>query len=73
MSCKYQKHAVQHDKRLRQLEKKLKAVRLKITKLKAVIGSSYIVMQAVVNDWIKPKNSKAGGRMVSAHDLRNSN
>jgi hypothetical protein len=42
--------------------------RLEITKLKAVIGNSNIVKQADVNDWIKPKYSKAEGHRFSAHD-----
>jgi hypothetical protein len=68
MSYRYQKHAIQQDERIRHLEQELKAVRLEITKLKAVIGSSNIVKQAEVNDWIKPKNSKARGHTFSSHD-----
>jgi hypothetical protein len=68
MSCRYQKHAVQQDERSQNLEQELKAARPEITELKAVIGSSNIVKQAEVNDWIKPKNSKAVGPRFSAHN-----
>jgi hypothetical protein len=60
MSYRYQKHAIQQDERLRHLEQELKATSLDISKLKAVIGSSNIVKQVEVNDWIKPKTSKRG-------------
>jgi hypothetical protein len=68
MSYKSQKHAIQQDERIRCLEQELKAARLEITKLKAEIGSSNIVKKTDVNDWIKPKNSKAVGRRFSARD-----
>jgi hypothetical protein len=60
MPCRYQKHAVQQDGRIRHLEQELKAASLEITKLKAVIGSSNIVKQAEVNEWIQPKIPKQG-------------
>jgi hypothetical protein len=53
MSCRYQKLAIQRDERIRYLEQELKAVRLEITKLKAVIGSSNIVNMADVKDNIQ--------------------
>jgi hypothetical protein len=68
MSCRYQKHAIQQDERIRHLEQELKAARFEITKLKAVIGKSNIVKQTDVNDRLKPKNSKAAGCRFSAHD-----
>jgi hypothetical protein len=43
MSCRYQKHAIQQDERIRLLEQELKAGRLEITKLQAVIGTNNIV------------------------------
>jgi hypothetical protein len=52
MSCRYQEQAIQQDERIRHLEQELKAARLEIAKLKAVIGSSNIVKQAEVNGWI---------------------
>jgi hypothetical protein len=67
-SYRYQKHAIQQDERIRHLEQELKAARHEVTKLKVVIGSSNIVKQAEVNNWIKPRNSKAGGHRFSAHD-----
>jgi hypothetical protein len=57
------------EERLRHLEQELNVARLEITMLKAVIGSSRIVKQADVNDWIKPKNSKARGCRFSAYDV----
>jgi hypothetical protein len=62
------KHEIQQDKRIGHLEQELKAARLEITKLKAVIVSSNIVKQAEINDWIKTKNSKAGGSTFSVYD-----
>jgi (p)ppGpp synthase/HD superfamily hydrolase len=56
---RHQKHAIQQDERTKHLEQELNAARLEITKLKAAIGSNNIVKQAEVNDWMKPKNSKA--------------
>jgi hypothetical protein len=51
MSYRYQKYAIQQDERIRYLEQESKAAKLKITKLKAVIGSSSnIVKQVEVND-----------------------
>jgi hypothetical protein len=77
MSCRYQQPTVQQERRIRHLEQELKAVRHEITKLKAVIGSSNIAEQADLNDWIKPKNSKARGLRFSVDNasqlqLRNS-
>jgi hypothetical protein len=53
---------------MRHLEQELKAARHEINKLKVVIGSSSIVQQADVNDWIKPKISKGRDCSFSAHD-----
>jgi len=50
------------------MEQDLKAARLEITKLQAVIGSSNIVNQPEVNNWIKPKNYKARDYRFPAHD-----
>jgi len=68
MSCRYQKHALQQEGRIKHLEQEVKAARCETTVLKAVISSSSIVEQANLNDWIKPKNSKASGRRFSADD-----
>jgi hypothetical protein len=64
MSCRYQKHAIQQDGRIRHLEEELMAARIEITKLKAVIGSINVVRQADGNDWIKPKKLKSWGLQV---------
>jgi len=56
---------VQQEERIRHLEQELKAARHEITKLKAVIGSSTVVEQIDLNDWIKPKNLS-----VILHDLQ---
>jgi hypothetical protein len=55
---------MQQEERLRHLEQELMAARHEIPKLKAVIGSNSIVEQADLNEWIKPKNSKAGELVV---------
>jgi hypothetical protein len=45
MSCRYQKHAIQHDERIRHLEQESKVARFEITKLEAVIGRSTIIVR----------------------------
>jgi hypothetical protein len=55
MSCRYWKHAVQQEGRIRHLKQGLKAARHEATKLKSVIGSSSTAEQANLNDWIKPE------------------
>jgi hypothetical protein len=66
-SYRHKKHAIKQDERMRHLEQELNVAKLEITKLKAVIGSNRIVKQADINDWIKPKNSKAGDHRISGH------
>jgi hypothetical protein len=46
-------------------KQELKAARHENTKPKAVIGSSSIVEQADLGDWIKPKDYKASGHRFS--------
>jgi hypothetical protein len=68
ISCRYQKHAIYQEKRIRYLVQELKSARKEICKFKAAKGSSNFIEQETLSTRCKPKNSRSRFCRFSAAD-----